>query len=189
MTGTLVRWARRILSATFALLAASVLLVGLGARVAPAAGLELFSIRSGSMEPQLTIGSLAIVERKTEGLSVGRAVAFRLPSGVVVTHRVIEVVETANGTFLRTRGDANEDPDPSLVPMSAVIGPVMASLPLLGFLLAMLGMPIGLVTLLSVAATLITAIWLLEELEQMEADDADDVLPAPLPPLGGAPRP
>lgn len=185
MSASLVRWARRLLSAAFALLAVAVLSVGLAARVGPAFGHELFSIRSGSMEPALPVGSLAIVSRQADEVAAGQAVAFRLPNGVVVTHRVTEVVRTEAGRFMRTRGDANEDPDPTLVPVSAVIGPVVASVPMLGFLLAMLGMPIGLVTILSVAATLITAIWLLEELEQLEDDDDELALPATLPPLGG----
>ena len=185
MTTLIVRWARRVLSAAFAVLAIGVLGVGLGARLAPAAGYELFSIRSGSMEPSLPIGSLAIVDSGGQ-VGVGEPVAFRLPSGVVVTHRVVELVETDTGSFLRTQGDANEDPDPSLVPVGAVVGTVEFSLPLLGFLLAMLGMPIGLVAILSVAATLITAIWLLEEFEQVDADDEPQALS--LPPLAGGSR-
>jgi signal peptidase len=181
-----VTWARRLLSAAFAVLAVCVLAVGLGARLAPAAGYEFFSIRSGSMEPALPVGSLAIVARQGD-IAVGQAVAFKLPSGVVVTHRVVEVIDGETGRFLRTQGDANEDPDPSLVPASVVVGPVQASLPLLGFLLAMLGMPIGLVAILSVAATLITAIWLLEELEQLDDDEADEPRPIAMPPpLGGS---
>jgi signal peptidase I len=181
-----VTWARRLLSAAFAVLAVSVLAVGLGARLAPAAGYEFFSIRSGSMEPAMPVGSLAIVARQANEIAVGQPVAFRLPSGVVVTHRVVEVIDGETGRFLRTQGDANEDPDPSLVPASAVVGPVRTSLPLLGFLLAMLGMPIGLVAILSVAATLITAIWLLEELEEVDADEADEPRPIAMPPLGGS---
>ena len=184
MSAVIVRWARRLLSVAFAVLAIAVLGVGLGARLAPAAGYEFFSIRSGSMEPSLSVGSLAIVSSDTSALTEGQAVAFRLPSGVVVTHRIVEVVENGTGTYLRTKGDANEDPDPSLVPATAVVGPVQMSLPLIGFLLAMLGMPIGLVAILSVAATLITAIWLLEELEQLEGND-DEPQPAALPPLAG----
>jgi hypothetical protein len=76
------------------------------------------------------------------------------------------------GRFLETRGDANPDPDPSLVPEDAVVGEVSLVLPLLGFLLALLGMPIGIVTLISVAGTLLTAIWLLEELEDAESIEA-----------------
>ena len=184
MIPIIVRWARRLLSVAFAVLAIAVLGVGLGARLAPAAGYEFFSIRSGSMEPALPVGSLAIVDSGAGDVAAGQAVAFRLPSGVVVTHRVVEAVTTETGSFLRTQGDANDDPDPSLVPASAVVGPVKVSLPLLGFLLAMLGMPIGLVAILSVAATLITAIWLLEELEQLEADD-DQPQALTLPPLAG----
>jgi signal peptidase len=106
---------------------------------------------------------------------------------VVVTHRVVEVINGETGRYFRTQGDANENPDPSLVPASAAIGPVQTSLPLLGFLLAMLGMPIGLVAILSVAATLITAIWLLEELEQLDADEAEEPRPIAMPPpLGGS---
>jgi len=184
MTAVIVRWARRLLSVAFAVLAIAVLGVGVGARLAPAAGYELFSIRSGSMEPAVPVGSLAIVARDASALKEGEAVAFRLRSEVVVTHRIVEVIETDAGTFLRTQGDANEDPDPSLVPATAVVGPVQVSLPLIGFLLAMLAMPIGLVAILSVAATLITAIWLLEELERLEADD-DEPHPVALPPLAG----
>jgi len=188
MTVIVVRWARRILSLAFAVLAIAVLGVGLGARLAPMAGYELFSIRSGSMQPAMPVGSLAIVARDASTLTEGQAVAFRLPSRVVVTHRIVEVVETDTGTYLRTQGDANEDPDPSLVPATAVVGPVQVSLPLIGFLLAMLGMPIGLVAILSVAATLITAIWLLEELEQLEGDDDDEPQTVALPPLAGGSR-
>ena len=182
-----VTWARRLLSAAFAILAVCVLAVGLGARLAPAAGYEFFSIRSGSMEPALPVGSLAIVARQADEIAAGQAVAFKLPSGVVVTHRVVEVVDSETGRFLRTQGDANEDPDPSLIPAAAVIGPVRTDLPLLGYLLAMLGMPIGLVAILSVAATLITAIWLLEELEQLDEDEADEPHPIAMPPpIGGS---
>jgi len=140
------------------------------------------------MQPAMPVGSLAIVARDASTLTEGQAVAFRLPSRVVVTHRIVEVVETDTGTYLRTQGDANEDPDPSLVPATAVVGPVQVSLPLIGFLLAMLGMPIGLVAILSVAATLITAIWLLEELEQLEGDDDDEPQTVALPPLAGGSR-
>jgi signal peptidase len=184
MTAVIVRWARRLLSVAFAVLAIAVLGVGVGARLAPMAGYEFFSIRSGSMEPALPVGSLAIVANDASNLTAGQAVAFRLPSGVVVTHRIVEVVENDTGTYLRTQGDANEDPDPSLVPATAVVGKVQMSLPLIGFVLAMLGMPIGLVAILSVAATLITGIWLLEELEQLEGDD-DEPQPVALPPLAG----
>jgi signal peptidase len=169
----MVRGARRALSIAFAVLAVTVVAVGLAARLAPVVGFELFSIRSGSMEPTLSVGSLAIVATQHEPVDVGDPVAFRLPSGTVITHRVVGVVEADGGRLLRTQGDANEDPDPSLVPADSVVGTVAFSLPLLGFLLAMLGMPIGVVAIISAAGTMLTMIWLLEELESL--DEADDV--------------
>jgi signal peptidase len=181
----LVRGARMLLSIAFWALAASVLAVGLAGRVAPAAGYELFSIRSGSMEPSMPVGSLTFVATGESMPEVGDMAAFRLPSGIVVTHRVVEVIDGDSGRFLRTRGDANAKPDPALVPSSAVVGVVAFHVPLLGFLLALLGMPIGVVTILSVAGTLITAIWLLEEFEEIEEEER-----APLPAAlnGGAER-
>jgi signal peptidase len=163
--------ARIVCVAVFVLFAVAVAGVGLAARLAPMAGAEVFTIRSGSMEPAIGTGALVVV---TEGADpgVGDVVAYRLPNGAVVTHRVSRVVDGEAGRFLETRGDANSDPDPSLVPQEAVVGEVSLALPLLGFLLALLGMPIGIVTLISVAGTLLTAIWLLEELEDEEAADA-----------------
>jgi signal peptidase len=155
----------------FALFAISVAGVGLAARLAPLAGAEVFTIRSGSMEPAIGIGSLVVVTGDAEP-ATGDVIAYRLPNGAVVTHRVSRVVAGDAGRFLETRGDANPDPDPSLVPDDAVIGEVSFVVPILGFLLALLGMPIGIVTLISIAGTLLTAIWLLEELEDAEAIEA-----------------
>jgi signal peptidase len=187
MTGQgMVRGLRRILSLAFAALAITVLAVGLAARLGPAVGYELFSIRSGSMEPALPVGSLAVVSVHAGPVEVGQAVAFRLPNGAVVTHRVVEVVEADDGRFLKTKGDANEDPDPSLVPAASVVGTVYVSLPLLGFLLAMLGLPIGVVAIISVAGTLLTAIWLLEEFEEL--DETEDVSGSLVAPPGIRPR-
>jgi signal peptidase I len=178
---TVTRGARLVLSLAFAALALTVLGVGLAARLAPAMGHELFSIRSGSMEPALPVGSLAIVSTDAGPPAEGQPIAFRLDNGTVVTHRVVAVVRIEDETFYRTRGDANQDRDPSLVPAESVIGPVVLNLPWLGFLLAMLGMPIGAVAIISVAGTLLTAIWLLEEFEEL--DDRDE-LGERLPPVG-----
>jgi signal peptidase I len=163
--------ARLVCIALFALFAVAVAGVGVGARLAPLVGAEVYAIRSGSMEPAIGIGSLVVMTATAEPVE-GEVIAYRLPNGAVVTHRVTEVIDGDTGRFLETRGDANTDPDPSLVPESAVVGRASVVVPVLGFLLALLGMPIGIVTLISVAGTLLTAIWLLEELEDVEAADA-----------------
>ena len=168
----LARVARAVCVVAFVLFALSVAAVGISARLAPAFGAEVLTIRSGSMAPALDVGSLVVVTDDGRGPDAGDVIAYRLPNGAIVTHRVVRIVEGEAGRFLETRGDANADPDPSLVAADAVIGRVAVGVPALGFLLALLGMPIGVVTLISIAGTLLTAIWLLEEIEDDERGGA-----------------
>jgi signal peptidase I len=165
---------RALLVVIFVVLAASTLALGIGARVAPALGHQLLAIRSGSMEPQLPRGALAILstDRDREAVA-GDEIAFRLPSGTLVTHRVVEVVARADGTYYRTRGDANATPDPVLIQKASVVGTVAARLPVLGYLLGLLSMPIGIFAVLAMAGSLIAAIWLLEDLEESLRSSAD----------------
>jgi signal peptidase len=174
----LVRWTRRLAAVVFAVFAVTVLAVGLGARIGPAVGFEAYSIRSGSMAPAMPVGALAIIARGVPP-GTGEAVAYPLPNGVVVTHRVIEVIDRDEEAYLRTKGDANEEADPNLVPSASVVGRVHLSVPLLGFLLAMLGMPIGIVSILAFAGMLIAAIWLLEDLEDALSPAAESVVAVP----------
>jgi signal peptidase len=77
------------------------------------------TVLSGSMEPELPVGSVAIVRpRPAAEIGVGDVVTFvdRDPekgTSRIVTHRVIGVEP---GPAFRTQGDANEDPDVRPVP-------------------------------------------------------------------------
>lgn len=159
--------ARRVLRALLGVLVVVVVLTAALIHLTPFTGHQLFAIRSGSMEPALATGAAAIVSTgNRDAVDVGSIVTYRLPNGAAVTHRVVEVVDDGEGRFLRTKGDANEHADAALVPADWVIGEVSFAIPWLGFLVALLGMPIGIVTVLSIAASLITAIWILDELER-----------------------
>jgi signal peptidase I len=135
--------------------------------VAPLFGRHLFSIQTASMEPTIAVGSAALVQaRAPTDLAVGEIITYRLPNDVAVTHRIIEVIDESGELAFRTKGDSDRHPDAWLVPASAVIGSVDGSLPVLGFLIGLLGLPIGVVTLLSLAASLVTAMWLMDELAE-----------------------
>jgi hypothetical protein len=69
------------------------------------------------------------------------------------------------GPVFSTRGDANPSPDPVATRADQLQGRVAGQVPLLGFLLAMLAMPTGVVAVLSIGATLATAVWLVDDLE------------------------
>jgi signal peptidase len=165
-----VRMTCGVLVTLFWVLAGVTLFVGIGARLAPAFGHQLLAIRSGSMEPNLPLGALALVSTGADHApQLNDEIAFRLPSGAIVTHRIVQVVARDDGTYYRTKGDANAAPDPVLTPETALVGRVVLGLPLLGYLLAFLGMPLGILSIISVAGCLISAIWLLENLEDRGA--------------------
>jgi signal peptidase len=100
-------------------------------------GSQLLVVLSGSMEPTLPVGGLALMQRVDPAtIKTGDIISFRLPKdpSIVVTHRAIEVVREPALAF-RTKGDAVEEPDSFLVPHENVLGRVRLSFPRLGFLL------------------------------------------------------
>src|SRR4051794_2537755 len=87
-------------------------------------GFETFVVLSGSMEPALGVGHLAVVGAVTpQILRVNDIITYRTPDrpNVVVTHRLIGVRTTEVGhlTF-ETRGDANDSADQIEVDSQAV---------------------------------------------------------------------
>ncbi len=93
-------------------------------------------VLSGSMEPALPVGALALnVPVEPEEIVEGDIIAFSLKKDPKTTtsHRVVEVIKE-DGLFFRTKGDANEDVDPDLVPASAVSSKVIFHVPRLGTL-------------------------------------------------------
>lgn len=117
------------------------------------------------MAPTIPVGAIVVAAEHTAPVA-GDVASFRLPNDVVVTHRVIEVIDADDGRrMLATQGDANAEPDPALIPAEWVIGKVILDVPFVGYLLTMLAMPIGIAALLSSLGALLTAIWLLEEFE------------------------
>lgn len=74
---------------------------------------------------------------------------------VVNTHRIIEVIETADGRAYRTQGDANESPDAEPVAEEDVIGKVVWSNYPLGSFLYFLCSSTGIIVCLIVPASVI----------------------------------
>lgn len=80
-------------------------------------GIEPLVVRSGSMEPTISTGSMVLVKRiDASAIEVGDIVAVERPDHTRVTHRVIGLVRRGEVVDLTLKGDANEDPDP--VPVS-----------------------------------------------------------------------
>jgi signal peptidase len=97
-------------------LAATSIVMFLLIGVAPRTGrFQVLTVLTGSMAPETPGGSLAVVgPKERHDLRVGDVLTYAIPvdDHRVVTHRVIEVRQTQRSTIVRTKGDANDAPDP-----------------------------------------------------------------------------
>ena len=129
----------------------AILLVG--ARVI---GLQVFTVLSGSMEPTYHTGSLIYVkEVDAFELEAGQVITFMLNEDTVATHRIVEVVpdaENAEVVRFKTKGDANETEDGSLVHYKNVIGTPVFTIPYLGFVANYIQNPPGMYVAIAAGA-------------------------------------
>ena len=148
---------------TTALVAAVVVLAVLlvGARIA---GLRVFTVLSGSMEPAYHVGSLIYVKDVdyTE-LEPGDVITFMLDESTVATHRITEVVpdeEDSSVLRFRTKGDANDAEDGSLVHYKNVIGTPVFTIPYLGYVANYIQNPPGTYVAIAAGAILLLLVFL-----------------------------
>ena len=133
------------------LLLIAVIAIALPLAAPDALGFKLYNIMSGSMEPELPVGSLIVVQAcDPETVLEDDIVAYENEDGVVIAHRVVTNREMLGE--LVTKGDANESEDPAPIPYSSVLGKVTAHVDALGDMLTVLTEPVGKVYLLLVAA-------------------------------------
>lgn len=163
--GALAIIARLVDVALMAVVALGISSLALG-RVPPLLGHPVFVVAGPSMEPAIGIGSAVILDVVPPSeLAVGDVVSLRSGAGrAIFTHRIIRLAERDGERWMETQGDANAAPDPSITPASAVIGRVAWSLPVAGYLIALLSTVPGLVLLLSTGSLLLVAGWLLDGL-------------------------
>lgn len=120
---------------------------------------ESFVVLTPSMTPAIAPGDVVIVaERDPATVVEGDVITFmRGTSDVPVTHRVIGVVETGDGLAFETMGDANEGPDPGLVPAANLVGVVALTIPYIGYVVQFAGTQAGFVALVLIPFGLLAA--------------------------------
>jgi len=118
------------------------------ALLAPHFGWRADTVLSGSMEPALPVGCVQVTRPvQPEDIQVGDIITFRSPTnGKLMSHRVAAVEQDESYQF-RTKGDANEDVDPYLVPVENVVGRVCFKLSYIGYVVEYLKTPIGFILL------------------------------------------
>lgn len=100
-------------------------------------GLQVYTVLSGSMEPNYHVGAIIYTKQVDPAtLKVGDAISFLIREDTVATHRIIEVIPDENDPTVfrfRTKGDNNDIEDANPVHCNNVLGKVVGTIPLLGY--------------------------------------------------------
>lgn len=149
-------------------------------------GLQVYTVISGSMEPNYHLGSIIYVQKiEPTELKERDVITFMLSENTVATHRIIEIVPDENDPTVlrfRTKGDANQIEDSNLVHHKNVLGKVVGTIPYLGYVSDFVQHPPGTYITLGAAAIMILAVFLPDilmpekkkETEEPEAGTSDE---------------
>ena len=144
-------------------------------------GYKVFTVLSGSMEPEYSVGDLIYVkETDPYSIKVGDPITFVLNENLVVaTHRVIEIDEA--NMYFYTKGDANEIPDASPVHFNNLIGKPQFAISKLGYLSDFIQNPPGMYITIGIAIVLVAFVFLPDfskkkkETEFINSSEDDDI--------------
>ena len=144
-------------------------------------GYQCYTVISGSMEPEYSVGDLLYVKKvDLKNIEVGDPITFILNEDLVVaTHRVVRV-DAENQRFY-TKGDANEIEDSEPVHFNNLIGVPQFAIPKLGYVSDFVQSSPGMYITIAVGAVLLVLVFLpdllgkkkaLAEAEQVDAEQA-----------------
>ena len=127
-------------------------------------GMQVFTVLSGSMEPTYHTGSLIYVKDVDyRDLKEGDVITFMLSEDTVATHRIVGLVPDENDPSImryRTKGDANDAEDGSLVHYKNILGTPVFTIPKLGYVANYIQNPPGSYLTISGGAVLLLLVFL-----------------------------
>ncbi|MHB9088644.1 MAG: signal peptidase I [Thermoleophilia bacterium] len=142
---------------------------------------EPMIVLSGSMEPNLAVGGMVLVEKGIDpiDIDVGDVITFRTPSqngeNNYTTHRVTGIDYENDMRVFETKGDANEDVDSWVVPEDTVLGRASLSLPYVGYFVRYVKTPIGFLAFAVVPAFVVIVLEMRRIFKDIRQRDAVDV--------------
>lgn len=138
-----------------AMATAGVVAIALVSLLGPLLGYRAIVLSGGSMAPGAGVGSLVVTSSvDPASIAVGDVISYRLPSGILITHRVTMLEDGAAAPSFIVKGDANGSPDPTPVPGSWVVGREVMAIPYVGYPVLIAARPWGLATMLGLASVL-----------------------------------
>ena len=167
---------KKIWNGITTVLAALVVLIAVLLAGVRLTGLQVFTVLSGSMEPAYHTGSLIYVKDVDPyELKAGDVITFMLDEDTLATHRIVEVVpdeEDASVVRFRTKGDANDVEDGSLVHYKNVVGSPVFSIPYLGYVADYIQNPPGTYVAVAAGAVLLLLVFIPDLFEEDEKKNA-----------------
>ena len=138
-------------------------------------GFKCYTVISGSMEPEYSVGDLIYVkEVDVNSIKVGDPITFILNEDLVVaTHRVVRI-DAENQRFY-TKGDVNEIEDSEPVHFNNVIGVPQFSIPKLGYVSDFIQNPPGMYITIGVGIILILIVFLPDMIGKKKKDEDPEV--------------
>lgn len=119
-------------------------------------GYKPFIVLSGSMEPTINTGDLAISkETNPNTLKVGDIISFKIKEDVVVTHRIVEITKEDGELAFITKGDHNYENDQNPVKASSVEGIYVKKLDGLGNFAMFIQKPLGFIVVAAIPLIII----------------------------------
>ena len=148
----------------------SILLVGVRL-----VGIEPFTVLSGSMEPTYHVGSIIyVVDVKPEELKNNDCVTYVIEGGTVVTHRIVDVVPDEDNPSIvrfRTKGDANDIEDGTLLSPLNVLGKPIFTIPYLGYVASVVQKPQGIVLIVGICVMLLLISYISDAIASLKKEE------------------
>ena len=146
--------AKKILNTFTSILVAFVVAFAILLVVVRVAGIRVYTIISGSMEPAYHVGSVIYVKDvDASDVKEGDVITFNLSGSVPATHRVIRI-DAENQKFY-TKGDNNEYEDKLPVKFSDVVGTPVFTIPYIGYAISFIQSSVGIYTIVGSAALIV----------------------------------
>lgn len=111
-------------------------------------GYEVRIVQTGSMEPNIPVGSAVIIKPAVHYL-VNDVITFQREDKPI-THRIVKDEVIAGDISYTVKGDANDVVDSQTVKKNEVIGKVVFSIPLLGYILDFIRQPLGFILIIGI---------------------------------------
>jgi signal peptidase len=131
------------------------------ASIYPTNGIRLLIVSSGSMHPNLKLGSVVGIKPQKKYF-VGDIITYKPLNQIknnkppiTTTHRITKVENVGDATYFRTKGDANEIPDFGKIKQEQILGKVFFNLPYVGRFIVFLKSQTGFILFIIIPVTIL----------------------------------